>query len=105
MKGRTRARAARRHGRRAVLVPRPVRAAAGGADYLRVAHEFHTLVLDGIPVMDFDQRNEAKRFITLIDTLYDNAVKLVASADAEPDALYRAATASRRRSSSAPRRG
>jgi cell division protein ZapE len=40
--------------------------------------------------MDYDRRNEAKRFIILIDTLYDNAVKLVASADAEPDALYRA---------------
>jgi cell division protein ZapE len=39
--------------------------------------------------MDYDRRNEAKRFIILIDTLYDNAVKLVASADAEPDALYR----------------
>ena len=40
--------------------------------------------------MDFSRRNEAKRFIILIDTLYDNAVKLVASADTEPDALYRA---------------
>ena len=58
------------------------------ADYLRIAHEFHTLVLDRIPVMDFARRNEAKRFIILIDTLYDNAVKLVASAAAEPDALY-----------------
>jgi cell division protein ZapE len=60
------------------------------ADYLRIAHEFHTLVLDRIPVMDFDRRNAAKRFIILIDTLYDNAVKLVASAAAEPDELYRA---------------
>jgi cell division protein ZapE len=58
------------------------------SDYLRIAHEFHTIVLDHIPVMDFDRRNEAKRFIILIDTLYDNAVKLVASAAAEPDALY-----------------
>jgi cell division protein ZapE len=58
------------------------------ADYLRIAHEFHTLLLDHIPVMDFDRRNEAKRFIILIDTLYDHAVKLVASAAAEPDALY-----------------
>ena len=59
-------------------------------DYLKIAHEFHTLLIDHIPVMDFDQRNEAKRFIILIDTLYDQAVKLVASADAEPDALYAA---------------
>jgi cell division protein ZapE len=60
------------------------------ADYLKIAHEFHTLILDRIPVMDFARRNEAKRFIILIDTLYDQCVKLVASAEAEPDALYRA---------------
>ena len=48
------------------------------------------MVFDHIPVMDYERRNEAKRFIILIDTLYDNAVKLVASAAAEPDALYRA---------------
>ncbi len=60
------------------------------ADYLKLAHEFHTIVLDHIVVMDYDRRNEAKRFVVLIDTLYDNAVKLVASAEAEPDALYRA---------------
>jgi cell division protein ZapE len=60
------------------------------ADFLRIAHDFHTIVLDHIPVMDFDRRNEAKRFIIFIDTLYDNAVKLVASAEAEPDALYSA---------------
>ena len=61
-----------------------------GTDYLKIAHEFHTVVLDHIPIMDYDRRNAAKRFIILIDTLYDNAVKLVASAEAEPDALYRA---------------
>ncbi len=60
----------------------------GAADYLKIAHEFHTLLIERIPVMDWPQRNEAKRFIILIDTLYDNAVKLVASAEAEPDALY-----------------
>jgi cell division protein ZapE len=60
------------------------------ADYLKIAHEFHTLIIDRIPVMDYTQRNEAKRFIILIDTLYDNAVKLLASAATEPDELYRA---------------
>ena len=62
----------------------------GASDYLRIAHEFHTLIIDRIPVMGFDERNVAKRFIILIDTLYDHAVKLVASAAAEPEALYRA---------------
>jgi cell division protein ZapE len=60
----------------------------GAADYLKIAHEFHTVIVDRIPVMDYDQRNEAKRFIILIDTFYDNAVKLLASAAAEPDMLY-----------------
>ncbi|HYC16969.1 MAG TPA: cell division protein ZapE [Pseudolabrys sp.] len=58
------------------------------SDYIRIAHEFHTIVLDHIPVMDYAQRNEAKRFIILIDTLYDHAVKLLASAKAQPDELY-----------------
>src|SRR5262249_39589080 len=62
----------------------------GAEDYLKIAHEFHTVVLDGIPVMSYAQRNEAKRFIALIDTLYDNTVKLVASAEAAPVELYRA---------------
>ncbi len=59
-------------------------------DYLTIAHAFHTLVIDCIPVMDHDARNAAKRFIILIDALYDNGVKLIASAAAEPDALYHA---------------
>jgi cell division protein ZapE len=58
------------------------------ADYLKIAHEFHTVILDRIPVMDVSRRNEAKRFIILIDTLYDHAVKLLTSADAQPDRLY-----------------
>ncbi len=62
----------------------------GAADYLKLAHEFHTLLLDRIPIMSYARRNEAKRFIALIDTLYDNAVKLVASAEAEPGAIYQA---------------
>ena len=60
----------------------------GASDYLRLAHDYHTILVDHIPVMDFSQRNAAKRFITLIDTLYDNAVKLMASADANPISLY-----------------
>jgi cell division protein ZapE len=60
-------------------------------DYLRIAHEFHTVILDHIPVMDYARHNEAKRFIILIDTLYDNSVKLLASAQAQPDELYTAA--------------
>lgn len=60
------------------------------SDYLKIVHEFHTIVLDHIPVLNYDRRNEAKRFIILIDTLYDHAVKLIASAEAEPDALYQA---------------
>jgi len=62
----------------------------GAGDYLRIAHEFHTIIIDHIPMMDYAQRNEAKRFIILIDTLYDNAVKLLASARAQPDELYTA---------------
>jgi cell division protein ZapE len=60
------------------------------ADYLHIAHEYHTIILDRVPAMGWDTRNAAKRFIILIDTLYDMNVKLIASAEAEPDALYRA---------------
>ena len=62
--------------------------AYGASDYLALARRFHTLILDEIPVMDMDRRNEAKRFIILIDALYETHVKLVASAAAEPTGLY-----------------
>jgi len=58
------------------------------SDYLRLARDYHTLMIDRIPVMDYAERNAAKRFITLIDTLYDNRVKLMASAEADPLSLY-----------------
>jgi cell division protein ZapE len=62
----------------------------GASDYLALAERFHTVILDGIPVMGMEKRNEAKRFIILVDALYDAGVKLVASAEAEPPALYTA---------------
>jgi cell division protein ZapE len=58
------------------------------SDYLRLAHDYHTIMVDRIPVMNYNERNAAKRFITLIDTLYDNAVKLMASASVDPLLLY-----------------
>ena len=58
------------------------------SDYLRLARDYHTIMIDRIPVVDFGERNAAKRFITLIDTLYDNGVKLMASAEAEAMSLY-----------------
>jgi cell division protein ZapE len=60
----------------------------GAADYLKLAQRFHTLVLDHIPLIGAAERNEAKRFIILIDALYDMRVKLIASAAGEPETLY-----------------
>jgi len=60
----------------------------GPADYLKIARRFHTLLVDEIPAMGPHARNEAKRFVTLIDALYDNKTKLVCSAAVAPDGLY-----------------
>ena len=60
----------------------------GAADYLAIARRYHTVILVGIPVMGPEMRNEAARFVTLIDALYEHKVKLLAAADAEPAGLY-----------------
>jgi len=60
----------------------------GAADYLAIARRYHTIIIVGIPVMGPAMRNEAARFVTLIDALYEHKVKLLAAADAEPSALY-----------------
>ncbi|HWC62076.1 MAG TPA: cell division protein ZapE [Rhizomicrobium sp.] len=85
---------------RALVVP----AAAGGVarfsfadlcmkplaapDYLAIAQDFHTVLIDHVPVMGEDMPHAARRFVVLIDTLYDEGVKLICSAAAEPDRLY-----------------
>jgi cell division protein ZapE len=60
----------------------------GPADYLAVATHFHTLVLDGVPRLGPENFDRARRFITLVDALYEHRCKLVASAEATPDMLY-----------------
>ena len=62
--------------------------ARGAADYLSVARRYHTVIIVGIPLMGPENRNEAARFVTLIDALYEHKVKLLAAADAEPQDLY-----------------
>jgi cell division protein ZapE len=60
----------------------------GSQDYLALARKFHTIFIDDVPIMAIEHRNQAKRFINLIDTLYDQGIKLVISAEANPHALY-----------------
>lgn len=68
----------------AELCERPL----GSNDFLALARTFHTILIDDIPVLAAGQRNVTRRFVNLIDTLYDNRVSLIVSAAAEPDALY-----------------
>jgi cell division protein ZapE len=72
------------------LCDRPLAA----ADYLAVAQEFHTVLIDHIPTMTDNMHNVARRFTLLIDTLYDEGVKLICSAATPPDQLYPAGIAS-----------
>ena len=62
--------------------------ARGAPDYLAIARRYHSVIVVGIPLLGPEKRNEAARFVTLIDALYEHKVKLLAAADAEPAALY-----------------
>ena len=62
--------------------------ARGAADYLAVARAYHTVILVGVPILGPENRNEASRFITLVDALYEWRCKLLVAADAPPDKLY-----------------
>lgn len=85
---------------RKLIVPRAARGAArfdfadlcerplGASDYLSLVRRYGAIYIDHIPIMGPELRNEAKRFSTLIDTIYDAKVKLVCSAEGEPDDLY-----------------
>jgi cell division protein ZapE len=60
----------------------------GAADYLTLARHYHTVLIDEVPLLSPDRRNEAARFVTLVDALYESKTKLVMSAAAQPDDLY-----------------
>jgi cell division protein ZapE len=60
----------------------------GPNDYLAIARNFHTIIIENVPVLIPLRRNEARRFNTLVDTLYDQRCGLIVSAEAEPDRLY-----------------
>ena len=85
---------------RDLTIPRVARGAArfefddlcgqplGANDYIAIARHFGAVYIDHIPIMGPEMRNEAKRFVTLIDAIYDRRVKLVCSAASEPQDLY-----------------
>ena len=63
--------------------------ALGPQDYLAIAERFHTLFVEDVPVLGPTNHQEARRFVTLIDALYEAGTRLVALAAAPPEALYR----------------
>ena len=87
-------------GGRSLEIPRTARGAAfftfeelcarplGAADYLALAENFHTLIVSGIPKMGEEKRNEARRFVVLIDALYEKGTELICSAETVPELLY-----------------
>ena len=60
----------------------------GAGDYLAIARRYHTVLLDGVPALGETNRNEARRFMTLVDALYEARTKLILAAEAPPDRLY-----------------
>ncbi|KAL8305670.1 hypothetical protein RB597_003583 [Gaeumannomyces tritici] len=63
-------------------------ASFGPADYITLASNFHTFVVDGVPILPTTRKNEARRFITLLDALYEARCKLVIRAEAGPDDIF-----------------
>lgn len=61
----------------------------GAADYIALASAFDTVFIEGIPHLSFSKRDQARRFITCVDELYNNGVRLIATANAAPDALFK----------------
>jgi cell division protein ZapE len=68
----------------AELCERPL----GAADYLALAARYHTMIIDGIPRLEASRRNEARRFIALIDSLYESRTNLICAAAVPPDQIY-----------------
>jgi cell division protein ZapE len=60
----------------------------GAADYLQLAQQFNTLIVTDIPRLTAEKRNEAKRFVTLIDALYEHKVQFICTAEVPVQALY-----------------
>lgn len=89
-------------GSRKLVVPKAARGVAwfgfsalceqplGAADYLALAEHYHSLIVEGVPALTRAKHNEARRFMTLVDALYECRVNLVISAEAEPHDLYQA---------------